>query len=85
MSGQTPGTLMGRPIVLHDNFAEGTIFFGDLKRSYFLIDRQQMSLETTTEGGDTFAKHQVGIKVTQRIGGNSVRSEALVKGTGYSA
>lgn len=85
MSGQTPGTLMGRPVVLHDNFPEGTIFFGDLKRSYFLLDRQQMSIETTTEGGNTFAQHQVGIKVTQRIGGNAVRTEALVKGTGYSA
>ncbi len=84
MSGKTPGTLMGRAVVVHDNFAEGEIYFGDLKRSYFLLDRQEMSLETTTEGGDTFAKHQVGIKVTQRIGGNAVRTEALVKGTGYS-
>lgn len=85
LTGRAPDTLLGYPVVVHNTFSESTIFFGDLKRTYILLDRQQMSVETTTEGGDTFAKHQLGMKVTERIGGNAVRTEALVTGTGYSA
>lgn len=85
LSANGPGTLLGKPIVLHDNFGDSNIFFGDLKRTYTLLDRQQIAVETTTEGGDTFAKHQVGIKITERIGGDVIRSEALVEGTGFSA
>lgn len=85
LDGTAPGTILGYPVVVHNNFPEGTVFFGDLKRAYFMLDRQQMAMETSTEADDTFAKHQVQIKVTERIGGDSVRSEALVKGTGYSA
>jgi HK97 family phage major capsid protein len=85
LDGATPNTLLGYPIVIHNNFPEGTVFFGDLKRTYILLDRQQMSVETTIEGGDTFAKHQVGMKITERIGGDSIRKEALVKGSVLSA
>lgn len=85
LSGTGPGTLMGYPIVLHDNFPGGTIYFGDLKRTYILLDRQSLAVETSTEADDTFAKHQVQIKITERIGGNAVRTEGLIKGTGYSS
>lgn len=85
LEANAPDTLLGYPVIVHNNFPEGTVFFGNLKRAYFLLDRQSISMETTTEGGDTFAKHQVGIKLTERIGGDTVRSEALIKGTGYSA
>lgn len=85
MAGKTPGSLLGYPIVIHNNFADGTIYFGDMKRTYNLLDRQQLAIETTTEGGNTWANHQVGIKVTERIGGNAIRTEGLKKGTGFSA
>ncbi|KKN71743.1 hypothetical protein LCGC14_0418090 [marine sediment metagenome] len=85
LSAGTPDTLLGDRVVVHDSFPDGEVYYGDMKRTYILIDRQQMSFETTIEGGDTFAKHQLGLKVTERIGGNAVRKEALVKGTGFSA
>lgn len=85
VDGSAPALLLGYPVVVHNSFPEGTVYFGDLKRTYILLDRQQMSVETTQEGAGTFEKHQVGIKITERIGGGVVRKEALVKGTNFSA
>jgi len=79
-----PSTLMGWPVIVSNQIPDGTVFFGNLKRSYTLLDRQQMSIETTIEGGDTFSKHQLGMKLTERIGGDSIRQEALVEGSGYN-
>lgn len=45
-----------------------TILFGDFSQ-YFLADRERVSVETTTEGAGTFEKHQVAIKIVERIDG----------------
>ena len=60
--------LVGYPVHEQNDMPLDTILFGDLSQ-YFLGDREQVSVETTTEGGDTFAKHQVAIKIIERIDG----------------
>lgn len=71
-----PNTLLGRPVLeqndIPTNLGAGTneseIYFGDL--SYYLIgDRQDMTMETTTEGAGTFENHQVAVKVIERVDG----------------
>ncbi|HCX20584.1 MAG TPA: phage major capsid protein [Cytophagales bacterium] len=75
----TPATILGRPVIENTWVPEASIFFGDYKRAYYLGDREQMSVETTTEGADTWERHQVGIKVTERIAGITVLADALAE------
>ena len=82
LSGKKPDMLFGYPVEVSNNLPRTEMYFGDLKRTYILLDRQQMSVDTTTEGGSAWEKHQVGMKITERIGGNAVRTDALVKLTG---
>jgi HK97 family phage major capsid protein len=56
--------------------ATETILFGDLSY-YYLADREQMSVETTTQGAGTFEKHQVAIKVVERIDGKVAVNNAF--------
>lgn len=63
-----PGTLVGYPISEQNDMALDTLLFGDFSQ-YFLADREQITVETTTEGAGTFEKHQVAIKVVERIDG----------------
>lgn len=81
-----PATIMGRPVVeqndIPTNLGAGTneseIWFGDL--AYYLIgDRQEMTIESTTEGAGTFENHQVAVKVIERIDGQLGLTDPVVK------
>lgn len=83
-----PATILGRPVLeqndIPTNLGVGTneseIFFGDL--SYYLIgDRQTMEVESTTQGAGTFEKHQVALKLIERIDGQLGITEDFVKMT----
>lgn len=84
LSGKKPDMLFGYPVEVQNDLPRTELYFGDLKRTYILLDRQQLSVETTREGGDAWQKHQVGMKITERIGGDAVRTDALVKLTGIA-
>lgn len=71
-------TLKGRPILVDDYVASSKGFLGDLSY-YYIGDRQQMSLEVTTEGGNTWEKHQVGLKLVERIDGEVALTQAFVE------
>ncbi len=84
--GDAPATLLGRPVLeqndIPTNLGGGTneseIWFGDL--SYYLVgDRQEMGIETTTEGAGAFEKHQVVVKVWERLDGQLGITDAFVK------
>lgn len=85
----TPDMLLGRPIIELDviptNLGAGSdesiIFFGNPKY-YYLGDREEMGFESTTQGAGTFEKHQVAIKVWERIDGNVALTDAFKKLTG---
>lgn len=72
-----PPTLMGRPVITSAWVTEATIWFADLKRCYYFGDRERMSVETTTEGANTWEKHQVGIKVIERVAGVPVLADGI--------
>lgn len=83
---EAPATIMGRPVLeqndIPTNLGAGTneseIFFGDL--AYYLIgDRQEMTIESTTEGAGTFENHQVAVKVIERVDGQLGLTDPFVK------
>lgn len=53
---------------------------GDLKEAITLFDRENMSIEISTEAGDLWKKDQTGITVRERLDIQAVDSEAIVKG-----
>ena len=84
-----PATILGRPVLEQNDIPvdlgtggdETEIWFGDL--SYYLIgDRQTMEVETTTQGAGTFEKHQVAIKLIERLDGQLGLTDAFAKLTG---
>jgi HK97 family phage major capsid protein len=77
VSEGTPPTLKGKPVYENDWVPVTHIIFGDLKRAYFMGDRQRMAVETSTEAGNTWEKHQLGIKVIERIAGDVVLPQAV--------
>jgi HK97 family phage major capsid protein len=81
-----PATILGRPVLEQNDIPidlgtgtdESEIWFGDL--SYYLLgDRQTMEVETTTQGAGTFEKHQVAIKLIERIDGQLGLTDAFAK------
>lgn len=68
LEGKTPDTIAGYPVVEQNDMSVDKVLFGDLSY-YYLADREQVSVETTTEGAGTFEKHQVAIKIVERIDG----------------
>lgn len=53
---------------------------GDLKEAITLFDRENMTIEISTEAVDLWKKDQTGIKVRERLDIQAVDSEAVVKG-----
>ncbi len=76
IEGISPAKLAGYPVVEQNDMAEETLLFGDLSYYYF-ADREQLSVETTTQGAGTFEKHQVAIKVVERVDGKVAVSNAF--------
>jgi len=83
-SGAGKDTILGHPISQQDDLPDSTIYFGDL-RYYVWFDRERMGTETTIVGGDSFEKHQMWLKVWERVDGKVVLAEAFAKGTGISS
>lgn len=73
-------TLKGRPILEDDYVASSKMFLGDLSY-YYIGDRQQVTMEVTTEAGNTWEKHQVGLKLIERVDGEVALTDAFVEVT----
>lgn len=52
---------------------------GDLKEAITIFDRENMTIEISTEAGDLWGKDQTGIKVRERLDIQTVDAEAIVK------
>lgn len=52
---------------------------GDLKEAITIFDRENMTIEMSTEAGDLWGKDQTGIKVRERLDIQTVDAEAIVK------
>lgn len=56
------------------------IYCGNFKEAITLFDREYMSIETSDQAGDMWAKDQVGVKVRERLDVQVVDKTAIVKG-----
>lgn len=66
-----PERLYGRPLYENNDIAHNKVFFGDWA-FYIIGDRQQISVATTTEGGDAWRRNAVEIKAVSRVDGRAV-------------
>lgn len=71
-------TLKGRPVIVTDYVASSKIFFGDLSY-YYIGDRQQVTMDVTTEAGDAWEKYQVGLRLVERVDGEVALTQAFVE------
>ena len=55
------------------------IICGDLEEAITLFDRENMTIEVSTEAGDLWNKDQTGIKVRERLDIQTVDPEAIIK------
>ena len=68
--------LAGLPLEEQNDMPVDTLLLGDMK-FYYIGDREKVSVETTTEGAGTFEKHQVAIKIVERIDGKVALTNAF--------
>ena len=67
-----PATIHGYPVVEWNNLPESEIYFGDLKKAYWLGDRKRMTVKVSQDTETAFKKDQTAIRVVERISGNVV-------------
>lgn len=65
-------TLYGYPVLETYDIGEDKILFGDLKTTYWLGDRQRMTVKVTNDTETTFTKDETAIRVVERVGGTVV-------------
>jgi len=79
-----PMTLMDHPILINRNVPSGQIALGVMSK-YWIANREEMGVESTTTGGDTFKKHQVALKIWERWDGKlTYTTECWVKSRGIT-
>jgi len=74
-----PSTFHGYPVVEDNNLPESEIYFGDLKKAYWLGDRKRMTVKISQDTETAFTKDQTAIRVVSRIAGTVVLTQALKK------
>ena len=76
---ETPSTILGRPVLEMDWVPVDEIYFGDLRRAYFLGDRKRMTVKISTDTTQAFTQDMTAIRVVARIAGIVALPEALKK------
>lgn len=71
-------TLKGRPILVTDYQPSSKLTLGDPK-FYYVGDRKQVTMEMSMEAGTAWEKHQVGLKLTERLDGKVALLSAFVQ------
>jgi HK97 family phage major capsid protein len=66
-----PLTILDHPVLVNRHVPAGCLALGVLSK-YWILDREQVGIESTTSGGDAFRKHQVWLKVWERWDGKIV-------------
>lgn len=67
-----PPTFYGYPVIEVNVIPVSELYFGDLKKTYWLGDRQQMTVKVSQDTETAFTKDQTAIRVVSRIAGNVV-------------
>ena len=71
-----PATLSGFPVIETNVLPDSEIYFGDLKKTYWLGDRQRMTVKISQDTETAFVRDQTAIRVVSRIAGNVVLANA---------
>jgi len=74
-----PATFHGYPVIENNHLSESEIYFGDLKKAYWLGDRKSMTVKISNDTETAFTKDQTAIRVVSRIAGNVVLEAAVKK------
>ncbi len=82
-SSPAEGTLLGKDLVISDWVPDRVLYFGDLKRGYFLGDRKRMTAKVSQDTETAFTKDQTAIRVVARIAGRLVLPAAVRKVTSF--
>ncbi|MBX7459548.1 phage major capsid protein [Qipengyuania huizhouensis] len=78
--GMTPPTLWGLPVVPTQAMTEDKFLVGAFDLAAQIFDRQNSTVEVSTEDGDNFIKNKVTIRAEERLALAIYRPEALVYG-----
>ena len=78
-----PDMALGYPLLEANGLPTTQLFFGDLS-FYWMFDRERAEIEATTQGGESFQKHQLWLKITQRLDGKLTFTDPWAKGTGIT-
>lgn len=76
-------TLLGKPLVISEWVPDRVVYFGDLKKGYFLGDRKRITAKVSQDTETAFTKDQTAIRVVARIGGRLVLPAAVRKVTNF--
>lgn len=79
------GTIKGKPVVISDWVPDGSIFFGDMKRAYFLGDRKRMTVKISQDTTQAFTQDETAIRIVARLGGLVAQPLAARELTGFSS
>ena len=79
-----PDRVLGIPVLEQNDLSEDQIYFGDWAY-YFIGDREQLSVETSTEGGTAWERHRLEIKAATRVDGKAAIVAPFAKVTGIQS
>lgn len=79
VAGQQPATFHGFPVMEVNWISDAEIYFGDLKKTYWLGDRKKMTVKISNDTETAFTRDQTAIRVVSRIAGNVVLTAACRK------
>ena len=79
-----PDRVLGLPVLEQNDISEDQLYFADWA-FYFIGDREQMSVETTTEGGTAWDRHRIEIKAATRVDGRASILTPFAKITGIQS
>jgi len=82
LSEATPERIKGKTVVISVKVPANQIYFGDMKKTYFLGDRKRMSVKLSQDTTEAFTKGQTAVRVIHRVGGKVVFPQATRKLTG---
>lgn len=75
--------LRGKPVVISDWVPDNSIFFGDMKKCYYLGDRKRMTVKISQDTTQAFTQDMTAIRVVSRIGGIVAQPLAARELTGF--
>lgn len=67
-----PATIHGYKVIEHSWVPEDQILFGDIKTTYWVGERQRMTVKVTNDTETTFTQDKTAIRIVRRFGGTVV-------------